>query len=209
MNPRFDRHAAALILALLLIAAGAALRPFSAACGDVREHTLRLHVIAGSDSDADQRRKLLVRDAVLHAYGPVLASAGSAKGAEEIAARLAPAIAETARETLLADGEAEPVSAAVTEMFFATSRYENGVFLPAGRYRALRLVIGAGKGHNWWCVLYPPLCLPAAAPGAFETPDGERVRTLDDSDHLVPKLAAVELFERTREAILQIRDTFA
>jgi len=209
MNPRFDRHAAALLFALLLIAAVSALRPFSAMCADVRANTLRLHIVAASDSEADQRRKLLVRDAVLAKYGPALAEAGCIGEAQEAVLRLSGEIAETARETLRAAGSDEPVTAAVTEMFFDTAAYESGVRMPAGRYRALRLTIGAGQGHNWWCVLYPPLCLPAASPEALKMPDGLRVQALNGEEKLVMKLAAVELFERVRGALRGPADTFA
>jgi len=124
---------------------------------------IRLHVVAADDGAAAQALKLQVRDAVLAAARPLLADCGDADEAwrrigEHVDA-LEAAAALRARE-LGYDG---PV-AAETGVFDFPDRHYGAVFVPAGEYRALRVVIGAGEGHNWWCVLYPSLCVPEDVP---------------------------------------------
>jgi len=199
MRSKEDRIAAAFALALCLLAGWAALRPFAEACGEVRANTLRLHIVAASDSAEDQRRKLLVRDAILEEYGPALAAGDSIGDALAVTGRLTGSIEESARHILQENGSTDPVRAEVVEMYFDTIAYENGVQMPAGRYKALRLVIGAGEGRNWWCVMYPPLCLPAASPDRGT--DAARIAALNGEEGLVPKLAAVELVERVKDRL--------
>ena len=111
------------------------------------EKLVRLHVLANSDSEADQQLKLAVRDAVLQA----------ADGAGEIDDILLYRLQQTARETIEKEGYAYPVTVTRERTWFDTRRYET-FSLPAGYYDAVRVVIGEGEGRNWWCVIYPPLC---------------------------------------------------
>lgn len=108
---------------------------------------VRLHVLANSDSEADQQLKLAVRDAVLQA----------ADGAGEIDDTLLYRLQQTARKTIEEEGYAYPVTVTRERTWFDTRRYET-FSLPAGYYDAVRVVIGEGEGRNWWCVIYPPLC---------------------------------------------------
>ena len=124
---------------------------------------IRLHVVAADDGAAAQALKLRVRDAVLAAVRPLVADCGDADEAwrrigESVEALQAAAIARA--RALGYDG---PV-AAETGVFDFPDRHYGAVFVPAGEYRALRVVIGAGEGRNWWCVLYPSLCVPEDAP---------------------------------------------
>lgn len=111
------------------------------------EKLVRLHVLANSDSEEDQRLKLAVRDAVLRA----------ADGADEIDDTLLYILQQTARKTVEEEGYAYPVTVTRERAWFDTRRYET-FSLPAGYYDAVRVVIGEGAGRNWWCVIYPPLC---------------------------------------------------
>ena len=128
--------------------------------------TLRLHIRAESDSIASQSAKLHVRDAVL-AY---LDTACPAQSKPEAIAWTAQHLFElqlTARHALAQLGIRTPVQVRLVNMYFATRRYGSGT-LPAGRYDALRIDLGAGKGRNWWCVLYPGLCRSAC--GGYARP---------------------------------------
>ncbi len=119
---------------------------------------LRLHVIANSDSDGDQSLKLEVRDAVLAKAVEYTADANSAQAAWTA---LEPHLEELAAAgQMVADmaGEDVSVAARLTTAYFPTKEYD-GFSLPAGRYQALQVTIGAGEGHNWWCVIYPALCV--------------------------------------------------
>ena len=128
--------------------------------------TLRLHIRADTDSVRDQSAKLAVRDAVLVLTGEAC-PADSRADARAWAAENLVRFELTARQTLAALGIRAPVKACLVNMYFPTRRYDGGA-LPAGRYDALRIDLGAGKGRNWWCVLYPGLCRSAC--GGYDTP---------------------------------------
>ncbi len=130
-------------------------------CQGVRDRVLRLHIIANSDSTVDQQLKLKVRDAVLAAGGDLLAGSADREDALCTAAASLSDLEAVAQQTVRDAGFAYSVRATVGEAYFPTREY-GAVTLPAGRYEAVRFVIGEGKGHNWWCVLFPPLCVGAA-----------------------------------------------
>ena len=117
---------------------------------------LRLHVLAVSDEPEEQALKLRVRDAVLTRVQPLLRGAGSAAEAEAILSGHLSEVQRAAEEA--AEGRA--VTLTLTAERFPTRDYGSFV-LPAGRYKALRVVLGEGRGHNWWCVVFPTLCLRA------------------------------------------------
>ena len=119
---------------------------------------IRLHIVAASDAPADQARKLRVRDALLPELAALTAGCADAEAAAAALEGALPTLAETAARTL---NTGEPVSASLAWEPFPRRDYRS-FSLPAGPYRALRLTLGAGRGHNWWCVAFPALCLPAA-----------------------------------------------
>lgn len=119
---------------------------------------IRLHVVAQSDSAHDQAVKLHVRDAVLARADSLLDGAEDARAALE--AGLAE-IAQAAEETLSALGEERTVTVRLGKERFPTREYETFA-LPAGVYESLRVTIGEGAGHNWWCVVFPSICLTAS-----------------------------------------------
>ncbi len=127
----------------------------------LRESVLRLHILADSDSEEDQRLKLCVRDALLERSGELFGEADDLESAEEAALEALPEIVDIAEDTLRAQGCDSSVRAYLADMEFDERVYGN-ITMPAGKYRALRIEIGEAKGHNWWCVMYPPLCIPAA-----------------------------------------------
>lgn len=118
---------------------------------------VRLHVLAHSDAPEEQALKLRVRDAVLDYLAPLLADTRSADDAQTLLARELDGI----RAAAAAAAEGRPVTVTLGEERYPTRDYA-GFSLPAGRYRSLRISLGAGQGHNWWCVVFPPLCLAAA-----------------------------------------------
>lgn len=140
---------------------------FRAACDTVRAETLRLHIRAAGDTLADQTVKLQVRDAVLQLTEPLYAAAQNAAEAKAVAARCLPVIALRARLALCRQGAAQPVAVCLTEEYFAAKRYGDYT-LPAGRYAAVCVQIGSGRGRNWWCCLYPQLCAAACSGYADE-----------------------------------------
>ena len=125
----------------------------------LRGSVLRLHILAESDSDRDQQLKLYVRDALLESG--ILGEADSLSEAESIAAERLPDIERIAETVLRANGCELPVEAELADTEFDVRTYGD-ITMPAGTYRALRVKIGSAQGHNWWCVMYPSLCVPAA-----------------------------------------------
>ena len=118
---------------------------------------IRLHVIANSNSTQDQELKLKVRDAVLEAATPMLSMGRDDKSAERTINASLNYIEAIARARLSKEGYSYPVRAEYGWQYFPDRRYGE-ITVPQGRYRSLRLVIGNGVGHNWWCVLFPPMC---------------------------------------------------
>ncbi|MCD8383738.1 MAG: stage II sporulation protein R [Clostridiales bacterium] len=118
---------------------------------------LRLHVLANSDSEEDQTLKLQVRDAVLACAQPLLEDVTSRQEAETALSEALGALEQVGTQTVRAAGYDYPVTATLETDWFPTRTYED-FSLPAGYYPTLRVEIGGGEGHNWWCVVYPPLC---------------------------------------------------
>lgn len=129
---------------------------------ELADSVIRFHVIANSDSEADQALKLAVRDEVLEqAEGFYPANATLEQAQEALEGHLN-ALAAAGRAVVEEEGYDYPVTVQLTDCWFPTKEYE-GFALPAGNYTALRVTIGEGKGRNWWCVAFPPLCLGAAS----------------------------------------------
>ena len=137
----------------------------------ISSKVLRFHVIAKSDSADDQRRKLLVRDAVGEWMNLKLSNAKDKADCEQIIEENKGQIKALAEQVLAEDGEAESVQVRLADVEFPDKVYGDYEF-PAGTYRALQIIIGAGEGHNWWCVLYPNLCF--SAEGYDVTGDGAK-----------------------------------
>lgn len=124
----------------------------------LRENFLRLHVVGASDSKEDQDVKLLVRDAVLASLEEGLDDLTDPAAAYDYVARMLPKVEEAANRCLQAAGFSDTVQVSLTEEAFPTREYDT-FSLPAGVYQALRVVIGEGEGKNWWCVVFPQLCV--------------------------------------------------
>ena len=125
----------------------------------VKEEVLRLHILANSDSVEDQALKLKVRDAVLKEADYIFLETLSKEEAMERAVMSLSELKEIAEREIRKNGYDYSVKVSITQSFFPTRVYENGYRLPAGYYDALKIEIGQAKGKNWWCILYPPLCL--------------------------------------------------
>ena len=122
---------------------------------EIYNSTVRLHVIANSDSEEDQKLKLRVRDAIVEQM-----STYNAKTKEEALEYInndKDNLKKIAEECIKNEGFNNSVSIEIGEESYPTREYEDFA-LPAGKYTSLRVIIGEGEGQNWWCVLYPPLC---------------------------------------------------
>lgn len=129
---------------------------------ELSDKVVRLHVLANSDSEEDQALKLKVRDRILAYTEPLLESAEGRLEAEGLLRGQLLELERIAGEEIAANGYGYAVSVRLEDTMFPTREYE-GFTLPAGKYLALRVVIGEGAGQNWWCVVFPPLCAAASA----------------------------------------------
>lgn len=135
---------------------------FGASCGEIRQDVLRMHVIANSDSVEDQAVKLKVRDAVLEAGEDLFDGTLTAEGAEQVLDSDIERLQNAAQNVLTENGFDYGVRVEIGKDYFNTRTYDGEVTLPAGEYEAVRVILGEGQGQNWWCVMFPPMCLPAA-----------------------------------------------
>lgn len=137
----------------------------------LNEELIRLHVVANSDSREDQAVKLQVRDAVIKSLEEDLKGLGDVEQAKAYLTENLAKIQAAANETLEKAGfSGEAVVSLCREAF--DTRYYDTFTLPAGVYEALRIVIGEGEGHNWWCVVFPTFCVPATTEGFADTAAG-------------------------------------
>ncbi len=135
---------------------------FDASCADIRTRVLRLHILANSDSDYDQRLKLDVRDRILSQCSELFCDAESVDTAIERARQGLPELQAAAESVLAERGCAYGVRVEIAPSDFNTRDYGD-VTLPAGRYEAVRVLLGDANGQNWWCVCFPNMCIPAAS----------------------------------------------
>ena len=182
----------ALLLGLLASLLISGVTAFAGGCEELRGNVLRLHILANSNQPYDQQIKLEARDAILREVGTQLESACSQPQAKENADALLKQIEEIAHATALHSGYDYPVKARIVRMYFETRTYGN-ITMPAGMYDAVRVEIGQGQGHNWWCVLYPPVCIPAA--GGEEALEGTVAM---ENPQYEPRFKIVEMVEQIK-----------
>ena len=165
---------------------------------ELADSVIRFHVIANSDTEEDQALKLAVRDRVLEEAEGLYPEGATLEQAQAALEGHLNTLAAAGRAVVEEQGYDYPVSARLEDCWFPTKEYEDFA-LPAGNYTALRVTIGEGKGQNWWCVAFPPLCLGAASEtvdqaleAGYFTPDQGALVT-GDGEQYVLKFKAMEL----------------
>lgn len=134
---------------------------FTSKCDGISSKILRLHIMANSNSEEDQNLKLKVRDKIIETFSYRLKNSSNLENAKKDLKNHLEEIKKVAKEEVLKNGYNYEVNAEILNMYFNIREYQETT-LPAGFYDALRITIGEGKGKNWWCVMFPPMCLPAA-----------------------------------------------
>ena len=173
----------ALAIAFVLYVAFA-ISYFASTSAEVRESVVRLHVLANSNSNEDQRVKLMVRDALLERNTSLLSCKVTPQNAGEYFEGSKAELEKCANEVLRENGFDYTAKIVLCKEYYTTREYESLTF-PAGQYTSVKVVLGKGKGENWWCVMFPPLCVPAAegevgvdggvALESYLTEDGEKI----------------------------------
>lgn len=166
---------------------------------------IRLHVLANSDNEEDQALKLEVRDRVLETTSALLAGETEPQAAAVLLDQHLDDIAQTAAQEISAQGHDDRVEVRLEQTWFPTRQYQ-GISLPSGNYLALRVLIGAAEGHNWWCVVFPNLCLPAVSERALEastlTP-GQISLLQEEETSYVFRFKALELWQSLKHRLME------
>ena len=172
----------------------------------VRDGVLRFHIVANSDSVSDQNAKFAVRDGIASFCNELFSESKNKTDSMEIARQNLEKIEQKATEILLERGNSDTVKAVVRKRFFPTRSYE-GVNLPAGVYDTLDLTIGEAKGQNFWCVMFPGICLGTS--GKMENKhkmsgvlDKDSLQLVtDDTPQIVLKFRLVEIYQTLKNKI--------
>lgn len=181
------------LLCAFIIYTALTMTEFDAQSREISNEVLRLHIIANSDSARDQQIKLLVRDKVQSMCAGIYPEGCTKEQARSILENKLPELVQAACETLREQNCDLPVHGEIVNMYF-TNRVYDDITLPAGNYDALRLTIGNGEGHNWWCVMFPPICIAASGGDISDVLTDEQTE-LVKSDKIEYKFKLYEIYE--------------
>lgn len=185
-----------LVVSILMSFAG-----FDASCLELKENLLRLHIVANSDSASDQTLKLKVRDELLKVGDNVFKDAENLIIAKDIAQDMLPIFEKVAQKVVKSEGYNYSVRVSLGKAFFDTRVYENFT-LPAGEYDALKVVIGQGKGKNWWCVIFPSVCIPSATNKSINSAVSKSTgKIINNAPKYRIKFKVVEWYETLKKCI--------
>lgn len=175
---------------------------FAKTSEEIRSDVLRLHVIANSDTSVDQNLKLRLRDYILQEGKDIFNGSVNVENAVEKIEPALPELEKSAKAFVTQAGFDYDVKISLSNEYFTTRTYET-VTLPAGKYLALRVVIGSGEGHNWWCVMFPPMCVPAAdKKDEIENVFSEKeIKLVESKPKYEPRFKVVEIYEQLKEII--------
>ena len=174
---------------------------FSVKCSDIRERVFRLHILANSDSEYDQSLKLKVRDRLLLEGLEVFGESESLDETVRIANENLDEFCAVAVDELQKNGCNLKVTASVSPCYFNTRTYscKNGeATLPAGTYTALQIRIGKSAGKNWWCVMYPSLCIASSAQRVEDVLPKDEAEIVENNDKFSVKFKILEWFEQIK-----------
>lgn len=209
MNKSFFYRILLVVLLLIVFVCFSAYFYVTAVSSGISDSVFRLHVIANSDSDEDQALKLKVRDSLLEYMNSLCSSTSSKEEAMRIANEHIDDFTKIAQDVIAQNGYNYSVDVSVGSCDFPTKEYGD-VSLPAGTYDALRVKIGSASGHNWWCVMFPPLCFVDVSSGivpdeskeilhdTMSDEEYDLVTSSDSDSELTFKFKLVEFFENFR-----------
>lgn len=185
-----------LISAILLSVAN-----FNVLCDDLRENVLRLHIIANSDSVADQNLKILIRDEILNQTSDLFLNVTDLEDAKDKVGSSLSGFEEIANSVITEQGFNYKARAYLKENYFDTRVYDDFT-LPAGYYPSLIVELGKAEGKNWWCVVFPTVCIPAAAKGDLSDSTNEKSADMaKQSDRYVMRFKTVEIYEKIKKFV--------
>lgn len=187
---------------LLLLLISAYITPFIQTSERISDDVFRLHILANSDEEADQQLKLKVRDAVLEKGQSVFTDCNSLDEIIYSCENNIDLFEKTAQECIYDNGYNYSINAYVDKEYFNTREYEE-ITLPSGIYNALKIEIGEAKGHNWWCVMFPAICLPAVSENEInDILDNDEVELINSDNKFEIRFKIVEIYEKIRSKSL-------
>ena len=198
------KHTSKLINISLALAMSACLilsmTGFTDSCDDMYQNIIRIRVIANSDSEIDQSVKLKVRDSILSYSKELFNKATTYDDAVLIAKGNVQDINQNALQTLLQNGLKYSVTTEIRQEHFDTREYD-GFSLPAGSYETLVVTLGEGKGENWWCVMYPQVCVGSCAGELTDSIAEDSAQKAQNAEKYVVKFKTVEIFQKIKSFI--------
>ena len=187
-----------LISAILL-----SMSQFNVLCEDLRHNILRLHIVANSDSQTDQELKIKIRDEILAETSDLFLNVTNLEKAKKEVGNSLEKFEEIANSVIKQNGFNYKAKAYLDEHYFDTRVYENFT-LPAGYYPSLVIKLGKAEGKNWWCVVFPTVCIPAAAKGDLTDSVNEKSANIaKQSSQYVMRFKTVEIYEKIKNFIKQ------
>lgn len=176
--------------------------PFIETSENISDQVFRLHILANSDSAEDQQLKLKVRDEILKKGETVFASSNSLEETIELCKNNIALFQQTAEQCLKDNGSDYEVKVYVDKEYFNTREYDE-ITLPSGIYNALKIEIGQGKGHNWWCVMFPAICLSSVTDDELNKYLSEDEQKLVNSESKYEvRFKIVEIYEKVKSKII-------
>ena len=166
---------------------------------DISTKVFRLHIVANSDSEEDQELKIKVKDKVLIFADTLYENCQSVSEAKQLSKQHLTEFESIAQKTVAFYGYDYEVKAYTINEYFSTRKYDNFT-LPAGMYDSLKIVIGNGKGKNWWCVMFPSVCLSGCTDDFNETLTDEERKVIESNNYKV-RFKAVEIYEKIKSEL--------
>lgn len=174
---------------------------FNVLCDDLRENILRLHIIANSDSVADQNLKILIRDEILNETSDLFLNVTDLEDAKQKVGTSLNEFEEIAKRVIVENGFNYDAVAYVEEKYFDTRVYDEFT-LPAGYYPSLVIELGKAEGKNWWCVVFPTVCIPAASKGDLsDSVNQESANIAKQGSRYIMRFKTVEIYEKIKNFI--------
>lgn len=172
---------------------------FETRCDELRQGVLRLHIIANSDTPEDQNLKLAVRDAILKNSTDIFKDCNNVTDAITTADKNIENINEIANNVIKQSGYDYTARVSVDDRYFDTREYEDFT-LPAGTYKSLIVDLGAAKGKNWWCVVFPCVCVPTAYDANLtDSVSQQAADTAQNAPKYEIKFKSIEIYEKIKK----------
>lgn len=175
--------------------------PFIKTSESISQEVFRLHILANSDSDEDQSLKLKVRDKILTKSESLFINCKNLNDVINVSKNNIDYFEKLANECIKENGYNYETKVYVDKEYFNTREYEK-ITLPSGVYNALKIEIGEAKGHNWWCVMFPAICLPAVSDDEINSIlNEEEIELINNNNKYEIRFKIVEIYEKIKSKL--------